>query len=155
MTVLLVRHAHAGRRHDWDDDDRLRPLSPKGRREADGLVKQLASFPIDAVLSSPFTRCTATVQPLADARGLRVGAREELAEGRAELAVQLVELLLGEHVAACTHGDVVPEILAGLVERHGCTVPDIVTWPKGSTWVLEDDGRRFVRAAYLPPPTMH
>ena len=40
--VLLVRHGDAGDRGLWEDDDRLRPLSPTGRRQARGLVDRLA-----------------------------------------------------------------------------------------------------------------
>ena len=36
MTILLVRHARAGSRKDWDGPDEKRPLSKKGRRQADG-----------------------------------------------------------------------------------------------------------------------
>ena len=34
MIVLLVRHARAGDRSEWEGDDRLRPLDKKGRRQA-------------------------------------------------------------------------------------------------------------------------
>ncbi|MFP5332364.1 MAG: NUDIX domain-containing protein, partial [Acidimicrobiia bacterium] len=33
-TVWLVRHAAAGDRSTWTDDDRVRPLTPKGRNQA-------------------------------------------------------------------------------------------------------------------------
>lgn len=93
-----------------------------------------------------------TVAPLAEARGLVVGRREELAEGRSPLAVRLVELVCGERVVLCTHGDVVPEVLWALARRHRLQLPDPVEWAKGSTWVLEDDGSRYTGAYYLPPP---
>ena len=34
MTVFLIRHAKAGDRDSWRDDDRLRPLSGRGHLQA-------------------------------------------------------------------------------------------------------------------------
>ena len=42
--VLLVRHGDAGDRDRWQGDDRVRPLSPQGRRQALGLVEQLSGY---------------------------------------------------------------------------------------------------------------
>lgn len=153
MPVLLLRHAHAGDRDRWQDDDRVRPLAPEGKAQAEALVDRLAPFTLDAVLSSPAVRCVQTVEPLAAVRGLVVGRREELFEGRGPVAVRFVELLVGEHVVLCTHGDIVPAVLVGLVRSHGTVLSEPPRWPKGSSWVLEDDGERFVSARYLPPPT--
>ena len=61
MAVLLVRHAKAGSRKDWSGDDRLRPLSKAGHRQAEALVPLLVGYPITRVLSSPFVRCVQTV----------------------------------------------------------------------------------------------
>ena len=41
MTVYLVRHAKAGDRDSWREDDRLRPLSGRGRLQARALVDVL------------------------------------------------------------------------------------------------------------------
>ena len=46
MIVLLVRHARAGDRDAWEDDDRLRPLDKKGWKQAEGLVGLLADYPL-------------------------------------------------------------------------------------------------------------
>src|SRR6266511_1008153 len=81
VIVLLVRHARAGKRSKWEGDDRLRPLDKRGRKQAEGLVSLLAEYPIDRIASSPYLRCTQTVDPLAASRGLAVEERDELAEG--------------------------------------------------------------------------
>ena len=65
MTVILLRHASAGDRDGWDGDDRLRPLDEKGCREAETLVEELRRFTVRRVVSSPYTRCVQTVEPLA------------------------------------------------------------------------------------------
>ena len=44
--LLVVRHADAGTKASWDGPDRLRPLSPVGRLQAEGLVVRLEDFPV-------------------------------------------------------------------------------------------------------------
>src|ERR1700676_1033768 len=64
-TFYVVRHAKAGSRSNWPEDDRFRPLGNKGSKQAEALVSILEPFPITAVYSSPFLRCVQTVAPLA------------------------------------------------------------------------------------------
>ena len=70
--LLFVRHADAGAKGSWDGPDALRPLSPMGRRQAEGLVVRLEDYPVDRILCSPTARCHQTVQPLAGDRLLRI-----------------------------------------------------------------------------------
>jgi phosphohistidine phosphatase SixA len=140
-TLLLVRHASAGKRSEWWGDDRDRPLDERGWRQAEGLVEMLVPRSPTRVLSSPYLRCRQTVEPLADALGLVLESRPELAEGAAATEVDgLVESLGDEEPVLCTHGDVVDAIVGEESE-------------KGSTWVLGVEGETLVRLEYLPPRT--
>ena len=56
----------------WDGHDRLRPLSPVGRFQAEGLVVRLEDFPVERILCSPTRRCHQSVQPLARDRRLEI-----------------------------------------------------------------------------------
>ena len=51
MTVYLIRHAKAGDRDTWRDDDRLRPLSGRGHRQSRLLIDMLQDAKFDRVLS--------------------------------------------------------------------------------------------------------
>ena len=125
MPLLLVRHARAGDRAEWEGDDRQRPLDDRGAAQAARLVQLLARFPIDAILTSPYLRCVQTVEPLAAARGLRPDVRPELGEGlQAAAGVSLVRSLAGRPVVICGH--------AGLE----LALPDPPRWRKGSVLVL-------------------
>jgi 8-oxo-dGTP diphosphatase len=105
---IVVRHGSAGDRRDWDGDDRLRPLDERGRRQAAELVAMLASRDIRRIVSSPYTRCVETVEPLGAALALEVELDERLAEGAGDSAA---ELLRETGIVACTHGDVVHALL--------------------------------------------
>lgn len=151
MPVLLVRHAHAGSRKEWLGPDEDRPLSAKGARQAEGLVAVVATYAPQRIISSPFRRCVATVEPLAADLGLRVEHSVALAEGASGEAVALVRSLADDKVALCTHGDVIPEVLVALADEDRLDLGPRPRQQKGSVWVLEATGGRFTRAQYLPP----
>jgi 8-oxo-dGTP diphosphatase len=149
--VLLIRHAHAGSRRDWSGEDQLRPLSAHGRRQAKRLIGTLTPFSPQRILSSPYTRCLETVEPLARALGLPTERTEQLAEGAGSEALKLIRSFTGEKVAFCTHGDVIPDVLVALADEDRIDLGANPRQAKGSTWVLEANGGRFVKATYLPP----
>ena len=73
MTDLyLLRHAHAGNPDAWTGDDAERPLSAKGRGQAERLAKYLASIglKLDAIVTSPKVRARQTAEPVAAALGV-------------------------------------------------------------------------------------
>ena len=147
----LLRHAKAGDRSKWTEDDRLRPLSKSGRRQAEALVRSFNGLRIDRILSSPFARCEQTVRPLALDRELRIEPVEELGEGAPlEGLLQLIAELDEQTVVACAHGDLIPAAIEHLRDL-GVPADDGPT-KKASTWVLEREGGAVVRARYLPPP---
>lgn len=154
-TVRLIRHAAAGDRSNWEDEDLLRPLSKKGRRQAAAIATALAAQPVDAVYSSPYVRCRDTVQPLAEERGLTVEDSDHLAEGADDAAT--LEWLLGmtgKSVVACSHGDVIPGVIR-LLDAAGVRLDDVtgeLAAEKGSTWTLAVAEDRVTSAVYTPPP---
>jgi 8-oxo-dGTP diphosphatase len=146
--VLLVRHAEAGSRERWREDDRLRPLTRRGWRQAEALAEQLHDTPLTRILSSPYVRCVQTVEPLAAARGLTIEPTDDLAEGAGHRPVlRLLDEVAG--AALCTHGDVLQDVLEWL-ERRGVVLDGGMA--KGSTWVLDTVHGEVVAARYLPPP---
>jgi 8-oxo-dGTP diphosphatase len=129
VTSVVLRHAAAGDREDWDGDDFHRPLNAKGRRQAAELVELLRPLGVRRVVSSPYVRCVETVRPLAAALDLSLESDERLAEGAGPGAV---ELLREDGVVCCTHGDIAEELLgrhlkkgAAVVIRDGEVVQEI------------------------------
>lgn len=110
MNVVLLRHASAGERSTWAGDDRLRPLDADGRRRADVLRDELREVGVTRVVSSPYLRCAETVAPLAAALGVEVELDERLTEG-AGRAAALEALRDAVGGVACTHGDVLEDVL--------------------------------------------
>lgn len=154
-TMWLIRHAAAGSRETWDGDDRLRPLSTKGIRQAEALADDLAGHDIDAIHSSPYTRCRQTMEPLALQTRLPVRDAPLLAEGASgSSTLEWLLSMAGDHVVACSHGDVIPEILR-LLERRGVEFRGpAVDVKKASSWVLDIRAGVVASAHYVPPPAV-
>ena len=150
VQLFLVRHADAGSRSDWTGDDCIRPLSPVGEQQATGVRTAFAAEPVTRIFSSPAVRCIQTVQPLADELGITIEVADVLREGSWVTEVIGFAESLDETVVFSSHGDVIPEMLRGLVSR-GMTLLDDWRWEKGSTWVISRDGDKFTAARYLPP----
>jgi 8-oxo-dGTP diphosphatase len=152
MPMYVVRHAKAGDRAEWEGDDRLRPLTKSGRRQAEELAAWLKKEPIDAILSSPFVRCLQSVEPLAEAHKLPIEARKDLEEGAGgESILRIVSGFKGRNVVLCTHGDVVEELLEHLIAQ-GLVSRARAPLEKGSTWVLEAKNGRITGARYVAAP---
>jgi len=71
LKLYFLRHGQAGSRHDWHEDDSLRPLTVEGRkrmkREATAIWK--LKLPLDLILSSPLVRASQTAEIVANAQG--------------------------------------------------------------------------------------
>lgn len=152
--LYLVRHAVAGSRSRWDGDDRDRPLTEKGERQAEAIADWLAPFEPDRILSSPYLRCVDTVRPLASRLGREVEQSHALAEGAdTGFALGLVNDLAGSVAVLSSHGDVIPDVLDHLAGR-GMELESPFEVKKGSTWVVDVEAAVPVRARYVPPPAV-
>lgn len=150
--MLLVRHAQALARKEWSGDDRLRPLSAHGSRQANGLLSIAAHLaPVSQLVSSPYLRCVQTMQPLAGSLDLKIETVDELAEGQSAAAISLVRALVDDNVAVCTHGDVITEILVALADEDRVDLGINPRQAKGSVWALGTTNGRFTSARYFPP----
>jgi 8-oxo-dGTP diphosphatase len=171
--IELVRHAKAqSRDHWWGKPDRQRPLTKSGAVQAKTLAGVLASLPVTRILTSPFARCVQTVEPLAERLGLEIEISAVLGEspgvpvldggdtwvasawlgGRAlALMDQLTIDDAGGHVVLCSHGDVIPSLMAALAGRDGLPLAD-VHLKKGARFHLTFKGPKCIAAEAVPPP---
>lgn len=154
FALELVPHCSSAPRDGWVGDHDVRPLSNLGRQQAHALVAALGTD-IDAIFSSPALRCRQTVEPLARAANRPVETLAELAEGDgfrepaawtqgllapmagpaagAWAAGRMLRALMimcdryaGGRVVACSHGDVIPVLLATLCSVSSTPLPRLV-----------------------------
>jgi broad specificity phosphatase PhoE len=154
VPIFLIRHAHAGSRSGWQGDDLTRPLSARGRAQADGVRDLLAGRSIGRLFSSPSHRCLETLEPLARHFGRDIEPVDELAEGASgETAERFLRAHAAESPVACSHGDVIPRVLHRL-HAAGMRAATDTCAAKGSVWVLDADRTgAVVSGTYLAPVT--
>jgi phosphohistidine phosphatase len=100
VRIHLLRHADAGDPEAWKGSDAERPLTAKGRAQADRLGTFLASvsFRPDMILSSPRVRAAQTAEGVAGHLGMKVRVDDRLGEqlGIAELEALIADLGAGQ-----------------------------------------------------------
>lgn len=174
-TIELLRHGKAVSRKSWEGpSDALRPLAPKGWGQVTALAAELGEGgALSAIYSSPLTRCLQTCEPLVERSGLAVSPDPRIGEvagipvadngsawvtsswlgGRAlGLVDEVVERYQGGRVVMCSHGDVIPALLAALAGRDGVGIEN-VRLAKGARVTLAFEGRRCHAAARAIAPT--
>ncbi|WP_174183955.1 NUDIX hydrolase [Nocardia barduliensis] len=153
-TLLLVRHAKAGRKDRYNGPDDQRPLDRDGEVQARALVSNLLAFGASEVYSADPLRCVQTVAPLAEKLGVEIGTEPLFSEsGYAEKpdeAGERLRALVSDSAirVICSQGKVIPDLLKRLAERDGLALPSARN-RKGSVWVLSFAGQRLVAADHL------
>jgi 8-oxo-(d)GTP phosphatase len=157
-SVLLVRHASAGSRSKWEEDDALRPLDEEGQEQAEELVRLLSRFGVEEIISADYVRCVQTVQPLSEAIGVPVKEEPLLSErgfpDQKDGAVELIRDLgrPGRAVVACSQAQVIPELVERLAAEDGVDLDGEPSVKKGGVWSLSFYDHKLVGAEAFPPP---
>lgn len=162
MRLFVVRHVKAGSRSDWNGDDEARPASKSGRRQAAAIARRLAPEQVSALVSSPFLRCRQSLEPLGELTGLAIVDDDRLREGATLDETLAVVVESPDRAVLCSHGDVIPDLIKGLV-RRGMELTGEPDWRKATIWVLvdardagtPDDDQLFTTATVEPPPPKH
>jgi len=155
--VLYVRHAKAADRRGWQGDDQLRPLTRKGRRQAESLVPALAAYRPGSVAAALPERCVDTVSPLADALGLEVVTDPNLGDAVLEFSPRTAIESLAKACSAkvsvvASQGDAIPAVVQGLAADAGFEIDDFRA-KKASVWVLHvAENEQLLGADYLASP---
>ena len=143
-------------------DDARRPLSERGRQQAEGLAHNLSGLYTPRLISSPYVRCQQTLRPLA-ARSYRTIETSRLLAPQArpaDLDAFLKDPEL-EGAVLCTHGETLSALIRRWRQKDGVTFsadspaadqPQLGknATEKGAAWIVVDDesGRS---AHYLRP----
>ena len=123
--IVVLRHARALPREDWDGSDAARPLTARGTKQAAAAVGPLRAFGVRKIVSSDAVRCVTTVTPLAAAIGKDIHRTSALSQDAWEDGTADVRSVIGRRVRSrkpavlCSHGPVLPGILSELALATG------------------------------------
>jgi 8-oxo-dGTP diphosphatase len=151
-TVVLLRHAKAGRRSEFRGDDRLRPLDKIGRKQARDAAPVLAAFGPNELLAADRTRCEQTLAPLSSLLELTVRSAPAMSACLDDPATAVAEIRrlarAWNTLVICSQGKAIPAILE-LMRAPASSFPT----RKGSAWALSLDRDKVVAANYYARPT--
>lgn len=118
VPLIVLRHAQARPRKQWGGDDRGRPLSDEGSRQAERLVPLLAAYGARHVVSSSSERCVQSVAPYAASSGRDLELTSALSEQDAtpQAVIEEMDALLDlrEPTVVCGHRPVLPMMFEAL-----------------------------------------
>lgn len=125
FAVIALRHGKAVPGEQWDGPDSTRPLMQRGQDQAAAIAPGIAAYGPRRLMSSTAARCLATIDPLAKLLDRKVTATEAISQdahesGRADVGAVLLKRLASAKTAVlCSHGPVLPDIIAEVARLTG------------------------------------
>lgn len=155
-TLILLRHAKAVKRSDWNDYDLDRPLSSEGVEQAQKLIKQLEPFDIRGIYSSDATRCFSTIEPYALTKAVKANVSKDLNEEtfdkNSKTSVEYVRQVMkfeGNHLIS-GHNPIIPHVLSKIA-RVEYSSDDL---SPADAWIVHHRGDKIVAVEFLARPTI-
>ena len=155
--LVLLRHAKAVRREDWDGDDGDRPLDVVGQRQAKRLLPLYLPYGLKEIHTSDAMRCLETIQPIARSLDIKTIASKDLSEyGYAidkELSLIYVQELFESNVPAliCSHNPVIPKLVKKVLGKKNFKQLDEKLSPCDA-WVLHHRDGEIVAVDWIQGP---
>ena len=153
VPLILLRHAKALPKDEWDGDDTERPLDDAGRASAKALAPMLACFaPAARVISSAAVRCLDTVRPFAELTGAQLLAERSLhvqssgTDPADSAAIITGAIAAGGAVVCCAHRENLTVLQAAAIGALGPPLGARLpgdwgdTLPTPGFWVLHTTG---------------
>ena len=127
FAIIALRHGKAVPPESWDGPDATRPLMQRGQDQAVSIAPGIAAYGPRKLVSSTAARCLATIEPLAQLVGRHVTATAAISQDAHEYGQSDVGSILLKRLAStkttvlCSHGPVLPDIIAEVARLTGAT----------------------------------
>ena len=121
--IILLRHAKALKRDDWDGDDGDRPLEHRGQLQAKRLLPIYLPYGVNEFHTSDALRCIETIEPMVRSLSAVPIYSADLSEyGYAkdkEAPLDYVQDLMDRGISAivCSHNPIIPKLVKKLVGK--------------------------------------
>jgi 8-oxo-dGTP diphosphatase len=155
--IVLLRHAKALKRTEWDGDDSDRPLDNLGQLQAKRLLPQFYPYNISEIHSSDAYRCMQTVEDLSRALDLNIIIGLDLSEDAfskdKDAALEYVSSLMNKSksVLICSHNPILPKVLKKLVGKKYFKELDSKLEP-AEAWIIHHRDGEVISVDWVEAP---
>jgi len=154
---ILLRHAKAITRDEWQGDDDDRPLDALGQNQAKRLLSMYQVFNLQQIHTSDAVRCYDTVDPIAKGLGIKLEVTGKLSESSykkdKEKAIDYAKELIkdDQRILLCSHNPILPKLLNKLTKKSDLEADDEKLLPADS-WVIHRIGKDVIQIDRLDAP---
>lgn len=139
--LILLRHAKAVSRQEWESDDGDRPLAHIGQIQANGFLSKMLPYEIREIFTSDAVRCYESIEPIARALSINPVFSPALSEyaflkDKKSWYQLITDIIENESpTLVCSHNPVIPEIVKKLIGKKNFRELDHDLLP-GEAWIL-------------------
>lgn len=157
--LVLLRHAKAVERDQWEGDDGDRPLAHLGQLQAKKLLADYFPYAIKQIHTSDAIRCYESIEPIASALAIAPSFSSELSEyafekNKKAALEQIHDLMENDsNVLVCSHNPVIPYIVNKLIGKKLFKKMDHELLP-GQSWILHHKDGVVFAIDFMPAPTV-
>ena len=157
--LVLLRHAKAVTRDEWQGEDDDRPLDSYGQNQAKRLLAMYQVFNLEQIHSSDAVRCYDTVVAIAKSLNIKLEVTGKLSESTfkkdKEKAFDYAKDLmkLNESVLLCSHNPILPKMLNKLTKKSEVDADEGKLLPADG-WVIHRIGKEVIQIDRIDSPSI-
>ena len=156
---ILLRHAKAITRDEWQGDDDDRPLDSLGQNQAKRLLSIYQVYNIEQIHTSDAVRCYDTVNPMVKGLAIKLEVTGKLSESTykkdKEKAFDYAKDLIKEdaRILLCSHNPILPKMLNRLTKKSDVDADEGKLSPADG-WVIHRSGKAIIQVDRIDAPTL-
>jgi len=156
---ILLRHAKAITRDEWQGEDDDRPLDSLGQNQANRLLAIYQVYNLDQIHTSDAVRCYDTVNPIAKALGINLEVTGKLSESTykkdKEKAFDYAKDLIkvDARILLCSHNPILPKMLNKLTKKSDVDADEDKLSPADG-WVIHRSGKEIIQIDRIDAPNL-
>ncbi len=162
--LVLLRHAKALAREEWQGEDEDRPLDVLGQNQAKRMISNFHPFAIAEIHTSDAVRCYDTVISLARALNLDPAITKNVSEytfkknkdKALEYAKELAHVVSETQTPTilCSHNPVLPKMLGKLIKKSKVADKELPAGKlqPGDAWIVFLKKKKVVQVDFIPAP---
>ena len=156
---ILLRHAKAVTRDEWQGEDDDRPLDSYGQNQAKRLLAMYQVFNLEQIHSSDAVRCYDTVVAIAKGLNIKLEVTGKLSEDTYkkdkekafDYAKDLIKL--NKSVLLCSHNPILPKMLNKLTKKSEVDADEGKLLPADG-WVIHRIGKEVIQIDRIDSPSI-